>query len=333
MRRIARVVALGVLLTLTACSFWETVPEATPDALNAFEAPKRSTKVSTDEAVNAFTADREPSSEYRLGDGDDIYLEVVGRPELSGAHRIGPDGRITLSVAGPVTMRHLTRQQAAAEIAKALAPYYRNAYATLRVDKYNSNRVIVIGRVENPGALSFETPPHLLEVLAKAGGLPLIRKEQVLTRCAVIRGEKILWVDLKRLLTGDTVLNIRLERDDVVYIPDSTDTSVFVLGEVKQAGVYRLTPQMSFMDALSQAGGPTVDADMDEVHLIRPSKRVNLALSMEELLSADPKLNVAIDEGDILYVPRNGISKVGYVIAKMNPFGYWLFLIKAFALP
>jgi polysaccharide export outer membrane protein len=53
---------------------------------------------------------------------------------------------------------------------------------------------------------------------------------------------------------------------------------------------------------------------------------------MEELLSANPKLNVAIEEGDILYVPRNGVAKVGFVVQTVNPFGY-LLLIKAFAFP
>lgn len=320
---------LGMLLGMVlfaACGAWESVPDADPGALKAFEVPERSTKISPDTAVQAFKAETDQASEYRLGDGDDLFLEVVGRPELSGPHRVGPDGRITLSVAGPLQVRNLTRQAAAAAVAKALSPYYRNIYATLRVDKYNSNRVVVIGRVENPGALSFETPPYLLEVLAKAGGLPLLRKEQVLTRCAVIRGEKILWLDLKRLLTGDTSLNVRLQRDDVVYIPDSTDTSVFVLGEVKTPGVYRLTPQMSLMDVLSQAGGPAVDANLDEIHLLRPSKRLHLALSIEQLLSADPSLNVAIEEGDIVYVPRSGIAKIGYMIQKINPFAYLLLI-------
>ncbi|MBM4202160.1 MAG: polysaccharide export protein, partial [Gammaproteobacteria bacterium] len=170
---------LCVPLMLVGCGAWETVPDGQPNAIKAFDVPTRSTKVSPDAAVNAFKAETDQASDYRLGDGDDVFLEVVGRPELSGAHRIGPDGRITLSVAGPIMVRNLTRQAAADAITRAMLPYYRNVYSTVRVDKYNSNRVIVIGRVENPGALAFETPPYLLEVLAKAGGLPLIRKEQV----------------------------------------------------------------------------------------------------------------------------------------------------------
>ncbi|MGZ8219548.1 hypothetical protein [Methylomagnum sp.] len=39
------------------------------------------------------------------------------------------------------------------------------------MDKYASNRVIILGRVENLGSLEFDTPPTLLGMLAKAGGL------------------------------------------------------------------------------------------------------------------------------------------------------------------
>ena len=168
--------------------------------------------------------------------------------------------------------------------------------------------------------LRFDTPPTLLEVLAQAGGLPLLRKEQLLTRCAVIRGDKILWVDLERLLTGDLALNISLQRNDVVYIPDASETPIYVLGAVRTPGVYRLTRQMSFLEALGQAGGPTVDANLGRLHVIRPAKGVNLAFALEQLLEPDPSLNVAMEAGDILYVPYHGVAKIGYILNRLNPF-------------
>lgn len=49
----------------------------------------------------------EPSAEepYTLGGGDELSLECAGRAELSGKHVVGPDGRITLPVAGTSTLR------------------------------------------------------------------------------------------------------------------------------------------------------------------------------------------------------------------------------------
>jgi len=159
-----------------------------------------------------------------------------------------------------------------------------------------------------------------LDILAQAGGMPLLRKEQVLTRCAIIRNEKILWIDLTRLLTGDTGLNAPLQRNDVVYIPDATDTSVFVLGAVNAPGVFRLTPQMSFMDALGQAGGLTKDGNFHDLHLIRPSANVNMKIGMTDLLKPQVNLNLAMNEGDIIFVPRHGVSKIGYILQQINPF-------------
>ncbi|UOA09133.1 polysaccharide biosynthesis/export family protein [Methylobacter sp. S3L5C] len=315
-----RSIVMLCLLLLSACGAWESIPDATPGADKAFNVPDRSKRISETSAIEAFKVETKHVEDYLLYDGDDINIEVIGRPELSGMQRIGPDGRISLSVVGSVMVRSLTREKAAEIINKALSPYYLNIYTTVRVEHYNSNRITIIGRVEHPGELLFNTPPNLLTILAQAGGMPLLRKEQVLTRCAIIRGDKILWIDLTRLLTGDTNLNVSLQRNDVIYIPDSTDTSVFVLGAVNHPGVFSLTPQMSFMDALGQAGGPTKDADFNELHLIRPGSNVNMKIDMSDILAPQKNLNVAINEGDIIYVPHSGISKIGYIVQQINPF-------------
>ena len=313
---------------LAGCSAWETVPPATPWAHEAFRVPDRSAKYSEPAAIQAFRS--EAVTDYRLWDGDLVQIDVLGRPELSGPHTIGPDGKITLPVVGVLSLRDLTREGASEAVTRALSRYYKDILTTVRVERYSSNRVIVLGRVEHPGTLQFESPPMLLEALAKAGGLPLLRPEQVLTRCAVIRGEKILWIDVKQLLTGDLSLNVQLARNDTVYIPDVTDTSVFVLGAVSKPGVFRLTPQMSFLDALGQAGGPTVDADTGSLHLIRPAQGVNLQVDLEDILQPAPGQNVSMEEGDIIYVPRSGVAKVGYILQKVNPFAT-LVTLKTFA--
>lgn len=304
---------------LVACGAIEQMPSETKGA-EKFIPPDRTQRISEKTALDAFKEETKKIDDYLLFDGDDIYIEVIGRPELSGMQRIGPDGRVTLSVVGSIMVRNMTREQAAKVINKALSPYYLGIYTTVRVEHYNSNHITIVGRVEHPGELQFNTAPNLLDILAQAGGMPLLRKEQILTRCAIIRNDKILWIDLKRLLTGDTSLNVTLQRNDVVYIPDSSDTSVFVLGEVNRPGVFSLTPQMSFMDALSQAGGITTDGDFSEIHLIRPSADANMKIDMEDILGTQKSLNVAINEGDIIYVPRHGISQFGYVLQKLNPF-------------
>lgn len=234
-----RVIRIGLVLLwasiLSGCGAWEIVPGSTPSAASDFEVPERRIEASSFELLKQFEQAGEPV--YRLGPGDELVVSVAARPEISGPHLVGPDGIITIPFAGPVLIGGLTREEAASRVVEALAPYYLDLSVTVGVTRYGSNRIVVLGRVENPGVLQFDSPPNLLETLAQAGGLPLLRPEQLLTRCAVIRGDSILWVDVARLLTGDLSLNIRLQRNDIVYIPDSTDTPVYVLGEVQTLGL------------------------------------------------------------------------------------------------
>lgn len=306
------------LVLLSGCGAWESIPEATPNARIAFNAPEKSERTSPRSAVEAFKS--QTVDEYRLWDGDQITIDIVGRPELSGQQFVGPDGDISLQIVGAVKVRDKTREEAAEAVTKALSRYYKNVYATVRVDTYASNRVTVLGRVEHPGPVQFDTPPSLIDILSKAGGFPLLRPEQVLTRCSVIRGDQILWIDIARLLSGDMTLNIKLQRNDVVYIPDAFDTSVFVLGAVGKPGAYRLTPQMSILDALSQAGGPLESGNMREIHLIRPDKGVNLEINLEALMTPDRQMVLALKEGDILWVPRSDVAQVGYILRTLSPF-------------
>jgi polysaccharide export outer membrane protein len=215
----------------------------------------------------------------------------------------------------------MTREEAASNISKSYKPYYTFPNVTLGIDEYQANRITVLGRVLTPGVLKFERPPELLEALARAGSLPVLDKQATLTRCAIFRGrDRVIWVDLQRLLNrGDLAYNIRLKPNDLVYIPDSFDTLVYVMGEVARPGAYRLTPDMSLMDALSQAGGPSEDADENDIALYRPGSQATEKAPMKSLLTADKKVNYALQEGDVIYVPKKGIAKVGYVLRQLLP--------------
>jgi len=277
-------------------------------------------------ALSEFQAPLTDESNYHFGNGDEVTIEVWGYPELSGKHVIGPDGKITLPLVGTFRLTDLSREGAAQQIKTKLAPYYMNISVSLRVDRYASNRILVLGRVSHPGAILFGmTSPTLMEALSLAGGVTGggdTREAIPFTRCAIFRGrDKIVWVDLEPLLTGkDLSLNLKLQRNDIVYVPELEEKLVYVLGEVRNPGAIPLTPRMSFMEALAKAGGPTIDAAPNRIHLIRPSAGLNQSLALNDLITPQAGLNVGIQEGDIVYVPMNTIAKVNYAIQILNPF-------------
>lgn len=284
------------------------------------------------EPLLTFESEVKDDGNYRLGAGDQITLEIWGYPELSGAHTIGPDGRITLPLVGPFKAVDLSREQAAQAIKAQLTRYYQNLTTTVRVDKYAANRILVLGRVIKPGEVQFgTTAPTLLESIALAGGLSSSRKTEngetlPFTRCAVFRGrDKVVWIELEPLFTGkDLRLNVKLQRNDIVYVPDLEERLVYVLGAVSHPGAFTLTPNMSFLEALSKAGGPTEDAAPSKINVIRLQQGSNQQFDLDKLLQGQPQLNIALQEGDILYVPTNTIKDITYVTQILTPFSTML---------
>lgn len=307
---------------------WGTVcPWAGQDS-TAIERVPPSQRFSSAELVREF--DREVSDGYELGSGDEIVIEVWDRPELTRQYVVGPDGMVTLPVIGPMKLAGLSREEAVEKVRSAFEKYYLDPSVTLEVKGYRSNQVMVLGRVTNPGGLEFQTPPTLLEAITMAGGLPvggMGAEKAALSRCAVFRGrDRVVWIELRKVLTGeDLTLNIRLRNRDVVYIPDADDQLVYVMGEVHQPGAFRLTPDMSPLDALASAGGPNQDA-ADKIFMVQAATGETREIKVKDLLRDAALAEYALQEGDTIYVPKRGLAKFGYVLQKLSPFsGFLLF--------
>src|SRR5687767_1961656 len=69
--------------------------------------PPKAAPFTAGEALKQF--DAAPEGEYRLGEGDAITIQVWDRPDLSVAQVVGPDGAITVPVAGTLKVSGKTR--------------------------------------------------------------------------------------------------------------------------------------------------------------------------------------------------------------------------------
>ena len=315
-----RLVGLLTLVWLSGCTSLPEVPPAAERPPAAGFAPDE--KASREVASKADLALLEESVEpvYLFGSGDILQIDVYGRPEVSGRHVIGPDGIVTLPLAGDVRLAGMTREQARVELMNRLRPYFTHPHVTIGVQEYVSNQVTVLGRVESPGRQRFDHPPTLAEVLANAGALPILDKQATLTRCAIMRGRnKLIWVDLKALLNGDLAYNIRMKKGDIVFIPDSADTSVYVLGAVITPGSYRLTAGMTLLDALAQAGGPSRDAQPNTIGIYRAEAQAVEVLKFGAIIAPDRKNNYVLEDGDVVLVPESGLAQFGYAMRQIAP--------------
>jgi len=262
-----------------------------------------------------------PSGKYVLGSGDIVTVTVWGHPELSGKRVIGPDGEIQLPFLGSFKVAGHNADDAGARLTSALREDYLNTAASITVDSYNSNQIVVLGHVAHQGVLIFPGDPTLLEALAKAGAAPSKGDQNGMpTRCAIVRGrDRIMWVDLRPLLRGtDLSLNIPLHRNDLLFVPDPDAELVYVMGQVKNPGPYPLTANMSFLEALARAGGPSDSAQQGKIVLARPSKNTEQIVDLESDIQKGG-INYQLEPGDIVYVPKSGLAQLGYVMQQINP--------------
>lgn len=294
---------------------------------NEFQSKDPELKLSPLRALEKF----EPGAneEYELGPGDEISLDFPGRPELDGKKVVGPDGRITLSVCGPIHVADQTRTEAAKTIVAALSAYYKDLTATVNVDRYGSNRIVIIGSVKNPGVLYFDTTPTLLDVIARGGLLanagggpssgPGVR-DGIPERCAIYRGnDEVVWVDLRQLLqSGNSMADLRLRRNDIVFVPAQQEVFVSVLGSVTHPGAIALTPESTLASILAQAGGLSEGAS-SKIQIIQPSTGKTSTVTFKSLLTLKGTDEVRLHAGDVVYVPASGFFKSTYVIQRLSP--------------
>ncbi len=263
--------------------------------------------------------------EYRIGRGDEITVDFTGRPELQAKLVVGPDGRITLPLAGEVMVASQTRAEAARTIELALATYYANLSAMVTVTKYTANRVRVLGAVDHPGPMEFDGNPTLLEAITR-GGLPTAgpeKRPQIPDRCAIYRGsDQVMWVQLRALVdSGNPLADLRLRRDDVVYVPDPSERFVSVLGEVNHPGAVPLLSNSTLPKVLADAGGITDKAGgKPRIEIIDPSTGTRRTVMFNDLLNPTQSLEVTLKPGEIIYIPQSGFYRATWYLERLNPF-------------
>jgi polysaccharide export outer membrane protein len=131
--------------------------------------------------------------------------------------------------------------------------------------------------------------------------------------------DKLIWVDLKALLNGDPAYNLRMKKGDIVFIPDSSDTAVYVLGQVPKPGSYRLTPRMTVLDALAQAGGPNEDGQPREIGLYRAGAQKIEVIAFADLINPARTANYGLEDGDVIFIPRSNLAEFGYFMRQISP--------------
>lgn len=193
--------------------------------------------------------------------------------------------------------------------------------------KVAPNRAVrVIGEVVRPGRIEWSQEMSLLDLLAHVGGPTSRADTRKIDVVAPNRDGSVSTHqfdldtfikegrsdrDLPTIRAGATVrvhdLPVDPSDNKAQWIRQTSDRSIYVFGQVGAPGRYRFTDQMTFLDILSAADGPTANADIHNIRIshhdgkhARVSK-VDLALYFE---TGDLNLIPEVRIGDTIYIPE-----------------------------
>jgi polysaccharide export outer membrane protein len=131
--------------------------------------------------------------------------------------------------------------------------------------------------------------------------LPLINQVTAAGKTAAQLEAELTRMYAKYLKTPSVAVLVRQFRMNPVY----------VMGEVSKPGRYDLLYDMTFLDALTLAGGATDKANLDGAQLVRVEngKSTAIPIKANQMIQGKAQTpNLKLQTGDLIYVPRRGLG-------------------------
>jgi polysaccharide export outer membrane protein len=232
-------------------------------------------------------------SDYRVGAGDLLRINVFDHPELAADLRVSESGNLTFPLLGQILVAGMSTHDVESILARGLANggFVRQPQVSVLVMDFQSQKIAVMGQVAKPGQYPLTASQHALDVLAQAGGVinlvaadeaTLIRKD----------GSKVP-IDLLAMFNGDPAQNPPVGAGDTIYVPRAPQ--FYVYGQVQRPGIYRLERRMTVSQAISAGGGLTPKGSEHWVVVKRrdaSGKEHKVSVSSSDMLQPDDVLMV-----------------------------------------
>ncbi|MCK5686063.1 polysaccharide biosynthesis/export family protein [bacterium] len=165
-----------------------------------------------------------PQKEFVLGLGDTILINVWRNEDLKRTIKIGPSGKIYVPLIGEIEARGLTVTQLRNKLIQGFADYIKEPYVDISLVSVTSQKIHILGEVNNPGTIIIQEPLRLWEVIANAGGLTNNANQE---RVLIIRNDnnvvqtKVIELNLDNMLNHGVNGQVTyVNAGDVVYIAE-----------------------------------------------------------------------------------------------------------------
>ena len=236
---------------------------------------------------------------YRLGPGDEVIIDIWGASQNTIRQQISPEGTINIQKIGPVNLSGMTVSAANDYLKNALNKIYNGLNNTtdptsdirLTLGNIRTIQINVMGEVVQPGTYALSSFSTVFHALYRAGGVSDIGS---LRNVQLVRnGKNIATIDVYEfIMKGNTQDDIRLQEGDVVIVP-AYDVLVKISGKVKRPMRFEMKKEENLATLIKYAGGFEADAYTRSLRVVRQN-------------GEEYEVNTVKDMDYSIYTMRNG---------------------------
>ncbi|MBS1986265.1 MAG: hypothetical protein JST16_19050 [Bdellovibrionales bacterium] len=290
--KLSNLLKLLIITTLVACASKHTPPPLTDE------------EIGQNAATNQVSAN--PAPTLKADSVAPGYLIQIAHPEdktLNGKFRIEFDGTLKLPYGKKIDTKGLEFPALEKRILDTYASYFKSGENLFKIQVVQKKLYLdVRGPFTKPGLQLIDSRTSIDEIIAAAGGL---EPQKGIRFVRINQGEHTTLVNLENYFRSSSSVTVPnwiggdvlfFQKDDGGGPAQNTGT-IRLLGEVRTPGDLGFQSGRDFYYYYSEAGGPTNQADIDVVELIRgkDSQRITYVFSLKDRESI-PHLQA----GDIL---------------------------------
>ncbi len=209
-------------------------------------------------------------SDYKLGAGDEVIIDIYGSSQASSSCKISPDGSISIPNEGLIYISGLTAAQAQDKVRSSVGGHFLDSEIRLTVGQTRTIIVHVMGEVQIPGTYTVSAFANVFNALYLSGG---INEIGTMRDIQLTRGGKV----ISHLDIYDFILNGRLSGDlplkdgDVIRV-GTYENLVKIEGRVKRPMYYEMKKGETLGDLIRYSGEFTGDAYKEKIRVERKDK-------------------------------------------------------------
>ncbi|MDB4060150.1 SLBB domain-containing protein [Flavobacteriaceae bacterium] len=258
-------------------------------------------------------------SDYRLGPGDELLINLYGASENSYPVQISRNGNVKLDRMDPIYLSGLSIKSASKRLKSRLSKIYTGLNSSdpiekvdleLSLQKARSIVINITGQVEGPGTYTISGFSSVLNALYAAGGpneIGTYRDIKILRN-----GKTVYSIDLYDYFANGKYPNVYLRDQDVILVKPY-EAEIELLEGFKQLGLFEVKKNESVKDLLKLSGGVTSSAFKGKVFIERYDDFSKKMIEIEK----EGFLNNSFLDGDVVFFKEinndniSGLVKIG----------------------